>query len=180
MNFLKAVMGGRKDQRELVDSAHASIMAQALQPAFFGDGRVEDTFAGRFEVAALHSALALRRLRELGPTGQAFAQEVFDELFSGFDDALREIGTGDLRVGKKIRRIGEAFYGRARAYDAALAPDAAETALADAIARNIDLEDQVASSFAQYARKVAAALDAQGEESLLSAQFDWPDATLSL
>jgi cytochrome b pre-mRNA-processing protein 3 len=44
---------------------------------------------------------------------------------TGFDEALRDIGTGDLSVGKKIRKMGEAFYGRAKAYDEALADDGA-------------------------------------------------------
>ena len=37
------------------------------------------------------------------------------------DDNLREMGVGDLAVPKQMRRMGEAFYGRAQAYRAALA-----------------------------------------------------------
>ena len=37
------------------------------------------------------------------------------------DDNLREMGVGDLAVPKEMRRMGEAFYGRAQAYRAALA-----------------------------------------------------------
>ena len=37
------------------------------------------------------------------------------------DDNLREIGIGDLKVPKEMQRMGEAFYGRAQAYRAALA-----------------------------------------------------------
>ena len=37
------------------------------------------------------------------------------------DRTLREIGVGDARVSKRIRDMGEAFFGRMQAYDAALA-----------------------------------------------------------
>ena len=36
------------------------------------------------------------------------------------DRSLREIGVGDLRVGKRIRQMAQAFYGRARHYDDAV------------------------------------------------------------
>jgi cytochrome b pre-mRNA-processing protein 3 len=36
------------------------------------------------------------------------------------DASLRELGVGDLAVPKRMRAMGEAFYGRAAVYDAAL------------------------------------------------------------
>jgi cytochrome b pre-mRNA-processing protein 3 len=52
------------------------------------------------------------------------------------DVTLREMGVGDLTVGKRVRAMWEAFHGRAAAYEAALAA-ADDTALAAALARNI-------------------------------------------
>ncbi len=64
----------------------------------------------------LRDDLAARR-PDLPPPAQCRARrtrtgpEVTNALFDGFDEALRDIGTGDLTVGKKIRKMGEAYYG---------------------------------------------------------------------
>ena len=48
-------------------------------------------------------------------------------------------GVGDLSVGKHVKRMGEAFYGRVKSYDAAVEASSADggAELADAIARNV-------------------------------------------
>ena len=45
------------------------------------------------------------------------AQALFDAYVSALDHTLREMGVGDLTVPKKMRKLGEAFYGRAKAYE---------------------------------------------------------------
>src|SRR3546814_14081559 len=51
------------------------------------------------------------------------------------DRNLREMGTSDLAVGKKVKRMTQGFYGRIGAYEAGLA--GAEEVLADALTRNL-------------------------------------------
>jgi cytochrome b pre-mRNA-processing protein 3 len=64
------------------------------------------------------------------------AQAVFDAMFNDMDLNLREMGVGDLSVGKRVRAMWEAFHGRSSAYQAALeARDAMK--LAEALARNV-------------------------------------------
>lgn len=174
MRLLKSLFKGRAHSKSVAIRLNDAIMAQALKPDFFGDDLVQDTFSGRFEIVSLHAALVLRRLRELGDEGTGLAQETFDALFSGFDDALREVGTGDLRVGKKIRKIGEAFYGRAKAYDEALAESADDDALAQAVERNIGLQPNSAQQLAEYARRASALLSTQSGDKLLTGELIWP------
>ena len=50
-------------------------------------------------------------------------QGLFDHFWQDMDHNLREMGVGDLAVPKRMRSLGEAFYGRAGAYRAALAED---------------------------------------------------------
>ncbi len=50
------------------------------------------------------------------------------------DANLREMGISDQGVPRQMKKVGEAFYGRSRAYDAAL--DAGE-GLAEALVRNV-------------------------------------------
>ena len=54
-------------------------------------------------------------------------------------------GVGDLGVGKRIRKMAQAFYGRAAAYDTAMgkaapADQACLAPLAEVLARNLDPE----------------------------------------
>jgi cytochrome b pre-mRNA-processing protein 3 len=98
-----------------------AVMAEARAPELYLAGGVADTIDGRFDLIVLHLYFLLRRLKEAGACGKAMSQFVFDAAFSNFDEALREMGVGDLSVGKKIRKMAEAFYGRLDAYERAVA-----------------------------------------------------------
>ncbi len=49
------------------------------------------------------------------------SQELVDAVFAHLDANLRELGVGDMGVGKRMKKIAAAFYGRAHSYDTALA-----------------------------------------------------------
>ena len=174
MGLMKFFGGGKTRSDPVAIKLHESVMEYTLQPIFFGSEGAEDTFQGRFEVVTLFASLVMRRLRMIGENGQDLAQDMFDELFSGFDDALREIGTGDLRVGKKIRNIGEAFYGRAKAYDSALDAENASELLTEAIERNMEVNSETSKRFAVFAQQVSDHLEKQSTKDLLKGQIDWP------
>lgn len=112
-------------------------VAAAREPRFYSEFGVPDTAAGRFELVALHTALLIRRLRAEGDgTADALAQAVFDAMFADMDVNLREMGIGDLSVGKRVKMLWEGFHGRAQAYAEALAAGD-EAGLAAALARNV-------------------------------------------
>ena len=163
-----------KKNRWAVDRLHRSIQDQALRPDFYYDGGARDNFSGRFEMTSLHAALMFRRLRTAGASGKALSQDVFDALFDGFDEALRDIGTGDLTVGKKIRKMGEAFYGRAKAYDDALANDAPPQALEEALVRNLGLDPNHGDRFRRYVLLVEDTLVRHSNDQLLQGEVNWP------
>jgi cytochrome b pre-mRNA-processing protein 3 len=114
---------------------YRAVVAQARRPEFFAAMGVPDTLDGRFELICLHAFLFLRRLKGESPPASAFGQRFFDVMFADFDRSLREIGTGDLSVGRQVKRMAEAFYGRIRAYEEGLAAD--DAALAAGLARNL-------------------------------------------
>lgn len=115
---------------------YGRLVAAAREPALYGTLGVPDTLDGRFDLVGLYAALLIRRLRALAEPGPTLAQAVFDAMFSDMDTNLREMGVGDLSVGRKVREMWEAFHGRARAYEPALvAVDVA--ALTAALARNV-------------------------------------------
>jgi cytochrome b pre-mRNA-processing protein 3 len=126
----------RRANRRLIDRLHGGIVAAARQPEFYISYGVADTFEGRFEMVTLHTALVLRRLRHAEMPGPDLAQDLVDRAFASFDTALREAGIGDLSVPKRMKKLAEAFFGRATAYDEALA-DAGDDLLVQALARNV-------------------------------------------
>ncbi|WP_245414622.1 ubiquinol-cytochrome C chaperone family protein [Aestuariivirga litoralis] len=115
-------------------------MAAARHPAFYAQWGVPDTLDGRFDMIALHTFLVLDRLKGVEAD---FRQRLVDEFFSDMDRSLRELGVGDISVGKKVRKMAEVFYGRVAAYDAALAGETG--ALAAALARNVFPDDPAAA-----------------------------------
>lgn len=111
----------RKDPVKLAGGRlYDDVVAAARRPVLYGPAGAPDTVDGRFDMIVMHAVLVMRRLRNGGESGKAVAQALFDRMFDDMDAALREMGTGDVKVGKKIREMGEAFYGRAKAYDGAL------------------------------------------------------------
>jgi cytochrome b pre-mRNA-processing protein 3 len=114
------------------------LSAAARAPQLYGLGRVADSPDGRFEMLALHASVLFSRLAKRGEQAEETAQEVFDILFSAMDHALRELGVGDISVGKRIRKLAESFYGRMAVYHDAMAQgEAGRAALVDAISTHV-------------------------------------------
>jgi cytochrome b pre-mRNA-processing protein 3 len=115
---------------------YGSVVAAARARFLYAELGVPDTLDGRFDLVGLYAFLLIERLRHAPQPGPALAQGIFDAMFSDMDVTLREMGVGDLSVGKKVKAMWEAFHGRALAYAAALS-DKDEGALERAIARNV-------------------------------------------
>lgn len=131
---------GRNDARRREQAAlslYTAVVHQSRQPVFYARLGVADTVEGRYDLLVLHAFLVLRRLGsgEVSAEAKALSQAVFDLMFADMDQNLREIGVTDTGVGKRIRKLAEAFYGRISAYDRALAEG--DGAVAAAVARNL-------------------------------------------
>ncbi|WP_348234584.1 ubiquinol-cytochrome C chaperone family protein, partial [Salmonella enterica] len=68
-----------------------------------------------------HVIFLVERLKGQGDAAAETSQAVFDAYVKGLDDAFREIGVSDTSVGKKMKKLAGAFYGRLKAYDDAVA-----------------------------------------------------------
>ena len=148
----------------------------ARAPYFYADLKAPDTVDGRFEVLTLHLYAVLARLKNQGVAASNFAQRVFDLFFQNMDDSLREMGVGDMAIGRKIRGLAEAFYGRVGAYEEGVANED-QTALAGAIARNVYGENELpqASLFADYLRALCAHLQTQEIAEIMAGRITFPD-----
>ena len=127
---------GRGARAAAAQRLYAEMVAEARSRRFYAELGVPDTPEGRFEMIALQIALLLRRLRAEGAAGRALGQALFDLMFADMDAALREIGVGDLGVGRQVKRLAGQFYARLAALDRALggAEEGAPEALAAALA----------------------------------------------
>ncbi|MBC6439477.1 MAG: ubiquinol-cytochrome C chaperone family protein [Rhodospirillales bacterium] len=150
---------------------HDVVVAQARDPILYAEYGVPDTLDGRFEMVVLHALLVMRRLRTLGEEGEELSQKLFDFMFVDFDRALREIGVGDLSVGRRIKKMAQAFYGRAANLDEALVADD-DAALSAFLVRNaygtVNGAEEAAGRLALCVREQVAHLDPQEAGSLLA------------
>ncbi len=103
-----------------IENFYNNIVILARNKNLYIEGGVPDTLDGRFELIILHCHLFVKRLLEAGLEEKKFAQEIIDYMFKDFDRSLREIGVGDLSVGKKIKFMVSSYYGRANTYQNAL------------------------------------------------------------
>lgn len=157
----------RNDQAQRL---YEAVVAQARSPALYRDLGVPDSLDGRFESIVLHLVLLLRRLKRDFPEGLDLAAALQEAFFADMDRSLREMGAGDLGVGKRVKRMAEGFFGRLQSYESALdraaaGGEAAREDLAAVLRRNVfGTQPEGAgdsAALAAYALAQAAALDAQ-------------------
>lgn len=179
LNRLISLFAGKQPNPAAV-ALYRRIVEQSRQPDFYARHGVPDSLDGRFDMIVLHAFLVMRRLRAIGnEAANQLSQELFDLLFADMDNNLREIGVGDLGVGKRVKKMAQAFYGRVEAYEAGLtATD--DAILTDALTRNLygttqpALPNQLA--MAAYMRAAEAHLAAQSEAGIVAGNVDFPAA----
>lgn len=152
---------GRKRFDDAARKIYVTLVEQSRQPDFYTLCGVPDTADGRFDMILLHGFLLLRRLKRDHDRTADLGQAVFDLMFADMDQNLREMGVGDLSVGKRIKGMVEAFYGRIAAYEAGLAegPEVLENALRRNLYRHVSPEDGQVAVIAQYMEREAGFLD---------------------
>ena len=136
----------KTDSRETF-ALYVAIVDSGRQPHWYRQGGVPDTIDGRFAVITGLFCMALLRLEREGDRARESAR--LTEIFvDDMDGQLREIGIGDMTVGKHIGRMMGALGGRLGTYRSALAleDDARIDAIRDVTARNLygDAPDKAA------------------------------------
>lgn len=146
------------ERKRTAEKLHAAIMARARAPEFYTRLGVADTLDGRFDMVALHAWLTLKRLDAAGRPD--LAQALVDVLFVSFDESLRELGAGDMGLGRKMKAMADAFYGRMRAYDGAGGPVGMKAAILRNVYRDRDGFAREAAALADYTLAAHRTLDA--------------------
>jgi len=163
----------KKADTPQVHAIYGAIVAQSRQPLFYAQWEVPDTVTGRFYMISLHLSLLFRRLKSGDETSKNFSQALFDVFFVDMDRSLREMGAGDMAVPKRIKDMGQLFYGMLASLVKAL-DENDEAALRAALSRNI-FDAKEPASLAQFARYVVAQadnLDRHHADTILDGKID--------
>ena len=165
----------RRERENPISSVlYGAIVAQARDPALYRDLGIADTADGRFESVVLHLVVVLRRLRRGDASMREVGQTVFDTFCQDMDRSLREMGVGDLGVGKRMRKIGEVYYGRSEVYNSGL-EDGDRSELTEALRRNVPAAEGgpglAADRLAAYISATDAALAGMSDKAILCGEL---------
>ncbi len=166
----------RKDsQPDPVDAIYAALVGKARDPLFYTDLAVPDTVDGRFDMIVIHAMLVMRRLRENPAEVRTTGQRLFDLMFLDMDRSLREMGVGDMSVGKHVKKMAKAFYGRAAAYEMGM--DGAADLLPNVISLNLyrhgEPPQDVLARMASYLQRASEHLARQSVADIAAGKIDF-------
>ena len=131
MTFLKRLFS---NPRERLRPLYDAVVAEGRDPFWYRDGGVPDTVDGRFDMIASVLAVVLLRLEAGGAAAEAESVMLTELFIDDMDGTLRQVGIGDVVVGKHVGKMLGALGGRLGAYRDALAGSGD---LGEAVRRNI-------------------------------------------
>lgn len=118
MGLFDRMFGKRAAQRG--DAAYAAVVAKAREEHWYLAGGVADTIDGRFDMVAAVLSMVLLRL-EVEPGNEELNAALAERFVDDMDGQLRQMGIGDIVVGKHIGRMMAMLGGRLGAYREGLA-----------------------------------------------------------
>lgn len=130
-------MFGRRD-RSAALPLYDAVVAHARQPHWYLDGQVPDTLDGRFDMVAAVLSMVILRLED-DPDGPVPVAQLTERFVDDMDAQIRQIGFGDMVVGKHVGRMMGMLGGRLGAYRDGLAGAGSGdgAGLDDALVRNL-------------------------------------------
>ncbi|MEZ6000436.1 ubiquinol-cytochrome C chaperone family protein [Hyphomonas sp.] len=170
--FLKA-----KAQRQRAEKLYRGLMAAALSPEAYALGVVPDDLDHRVQMVSLHAAVLVWQLTQRPEEElQRLPQLVHAKVFDGFDASLRETGVGDASIARKVRKMGEHYYGLGTSIADALSCSIGERAveIEDVLRRNGVAAAGREPDLAQHLVAIASVFDATASEAFLSGTAPWP------
>lgn len=165
------------------NDVYDAIMAQARLPIYYQRLGVPDTLNGRFVVLSLYLFAVLHRLKGVGgqeaATARAMAHALSDRFAADMETVLREIGTGDLAVPKKVRKLVAEGAGLLEGYERAVAAggDALEIAIADALPLNDGAAPAASAKLTPYLNEALQELSAQRLEAICAGRVRFPECS---
>lgn len=122
---------------------YEAVVAEARRPVWYAKLGIADSIDGRFDMVALVLSLVMLRLE--GEHHEAQSVRLTERFIDDMDGQVREIGFGDLVVGKQVGGILSVLGGRLGVYREAI--DAA--ALRRTLWRGVPPDDAVVAAMAE-------------------------------
>ena len=95
---------------------YQNIVKISRSKFFYLDLKLSDDFETRFDLIIFHAFIIFFYYKNLRNKNSNISQDLFDLMFSDFENNLREMGFGDIAVNKKMKVFITAFYGRIAQY----------------------------------------------------------------
>ena len=151
------------------------LVEKARDRVFYAQLAVPDTINGRFDMLIIHAMLLLRRLRGAGVEAEKVGRATLELMFKDMDRSLRERGVGDMGIGRHIKKMGKAMFGRAEVYEAGLDGDDATltAALKENIYRQAQPDGAQLERILQYMRRAADHLSKQDVADVMAGKIDF-------
>lgn len=124
VGLFQRIFGKHNDAAAL----YAGVVARGRAVHWYAQGGVADTIDGRFDMIAAVLSLVLLRL-EAERGGEVASTELAEAFVDDIDPQLREIGIGDVTVGKHMGKMMSMLGGRLGAYREGLAEGSIDAAL---------------------------------------------------
>jgi len=172
VKFLKTPFGIGPDPREALVPLYARIVHVAREPAWYAELGAPDTIDGRFDMIAAIMSLVLVRIEAEGAAGQAASARLTEVFIDDMEGQVRQIGIGDVLVGKHLGRMVAAMGGRLTAYRDTLGdPAALEAALVRNLWRGEAGPEARPAEMAQRLRTIAARLGGTSWDDVLAGRW---------
>ncbi|WP_262695052.1 ubiquinol-cytochrome C chaperone family protein [Kordiimonas aquimaris] len=150
---MKGLFKSFRDKRRMKQEVHLlykQLVDQARKPVLYQPPySIEDTIDGRFSLILLHLFIVDRALSDAS-RDNVIRRMLQETLVSDMDRSLRELGVGDMSVGKEMKKVGATLLGCMKSYSEAMNSDDKTTSLKAVIIRNITENEEAASALATY------------------------------
>ena len=160
-------------QDKLARNVFKIIVEQSRKKYFYLHLGVPDTLEGRFELIVLHTFLVVRCLKQ-SKVMKKFGRDIMTILFDDFDLSLREMGVGDMGIGKKIKVMADSFYGRCKAYEEGL--KLGDREIEEAITRNVyrgEIDRKLALILVNYLKSEAKHIESLSFNDIYLGKFNF-------
>lgn len=161
----------RNDYRPL----YQKVVEFGRNPFWYREGQVPDTIDGRFDMIAAVLTLVLLRLEEEGKE-TSHASVMIAELFiEDMDGSIRQMGIGDLMVGKHIGKMMGALGGRLSVFrDAIKEKSGFEAPVRKNIFHDAPPSEEAVSTVATRLERFHQSLVGQSKDAVLSGRISLP------
>lgn len=188
--MLKKILNWFKADLSKVE-LYAKLVTHSREAIYFTDYKIDDSITGRFENIILHLFLIINRIASEEGRDSDNVLALQEAFVIDMDRNLREMGVGDMSVGKKMKEMAAGWYGTATIYEAALAAEDAKIQLEKALLENLyrvpendqngdgqeqggDITSLPSAALAAHILDLVTVLNSIPLEDILTCRFDYP------